>query len=123
MDRLGYDRYGAQGGDWGSMITAALGTAIPEALVGIHLTMPLALPPQADDQPLTPAEQAALAERKTFLKIGTGYAHEQSARRPSGTGWSTSPRSARGSSRSSGTGRTVRATRSTASDAIACSTT
>jgi epoxide hydrolase len=80
MDRLGYDRYGAQGGDWGSMITAALGTAIPEALVGIHLTMPLAPPPQADDQPLTPAEQAALAERKTFLKIGTGYAHEQSTR-------------------------------------------
>ena len=35
------------------MITAALGTAIPEALVGIHLTMPLALPPEADDQPLT----------------------------------------------------------------------
>ena len=57
MDRLDYDRYGAQGGDWGSMITAALGSAIPEALVGIHLTMPMALRPDADDQPLSTAEQ------------------------------------------------------------------
>ena len=49
MDRLDYDRYGAQGGDWGSMITAALGSAIPEALVGIHLTMPMVLRPDPDD--------------------------------------------------------------------------
>ena len=80
MDRLDYDRYGAQGGDWGSMITAALGSAIPEALVGIHLTMPFAPRPDDDEQPLSKTEQQALAKRKTFMKAGTGYAREQATR-------------------------------------------
>ena len=51
MDRLGYDRYGAAGGDWGSVITSALGTAAPEFVAGIHLTMPLAPAPE-DPAPL-----------------------------------------------------------------------
>jgi pimeloyl-ACP methyl ester carboxylesterase len=81
MDRLGYDRYGAQGGDWGSMITSALGAGAPENLVGIHLTMPLAAPPpETDGVRLTGSEQAALAARKTFQKSGTGYSSEQSTR-------------------------------------------
>ena len=74
MDRLDYDRYGAQGGDWGSLITAALGSAIPEAVVGIHLTMPMVLRPESDDQPLSAAERKALVARKAFMKAGTGYA-------------------------------------------------
>ena len=41
-DVLGYRRYGAQGGDWGSFITSRLGWAYPERLIGIHLNlMPL----------------------------------------------------------------------------------
>ena len=80
MDRLGYDRYGAQGGDWGSVVTAALGSAVPEALVGIHLTMPMAPRPDPDDHPLTAAEQEALADRTRFLKRGTAYAREQATR-------------------------------------------
>ena len=81
MDRLGYDRYAAQGGDWGAMITSALGTGAPENLVGIHLTMPMAAPPpEGEGSPLTPAEQEALASRKTFQKVGTGYSSEQSTR-------------------------------------------
>jgi len=81
MDRLGYDRYGAQGGDWGSLITSALGTGAPENLVGIHLTMPLAeRPPEAEAQPLTESEKAAFAARETFQKLGTGYSSEQSTR-------------------------------------------
>jgi pimeloyl-ACP methyl ester carboxylesterase len=81
MDRLGYDRYGAQGGDWGAMITSSLGTGAPENLVGIHLTMPMALrPPDEEAQPLTATEKAALADRKTFQKMGTGYSSEQSTR-------------------------------------------
>ncbi|HZG91076.1 MAG TPA: epoxide hydrolase [Pseudonocardia sp.] len=81
MDRLGYDRYAAQGGDWGSMITAALGTGAPENLVGIHLTMPLAAPPpEHEQQPLTKAEKAAMAARKAFQRHGTGYSAEQSTR-------------------------------------------
>ncbi len=38
-NELGYQRFGAQGGDWGSAITARLGSAYPEQLIGIHLTM------------------------------------------------------------------------------------
>jgi epoxide hydrolase len=78
MDRLGYDRYGAHGGDWGSVVTAALGSAVPEALVGIHLTMPLAAP--APDVPLSAADRAALLARKKFVKSGTGFALEQATR-------------------------------------------
>jgi pimeloyl-ACP methyl ester carboxylesterase len=81
MDRLGYDRYGAQGGDWGAAITSALGTGAPENLVGIHLTMPTAPPPPDEDaQPLTKSEQKGLAANKAFQKLGTGYSSEQSTR-------------------------------------------
>jgi epoxide hydrolase len=83
MDRLGYERYGAQGGDWGSMVTAALGTAAPEFVAGIHLTMPIALrPPEGDpaDRKLSETEATALAQRAAFRKAGTGYAREQATR-------------------------------------------
>ncbi|GAA5118106.1 epoxide hydrolase family protein [Pseudonocardia adelaidensis] len=81
MDRLGYDRYGAHGGDWGSMISTALGTGAPENVVGIHLTMPIAAPPPQDErQPLSPEEAQALTARENFLKVGTGYSREQATR-------------------------------------------
>jgi epoxide hydrolase len=81
MDRLGYARYAAQGGDWGSFITSALGTGAPENIIGIHLTMPTAPPPPDDEaQPLTKAEQKALAANKAFQKVGTGYSSEQATR-------------------------------------------
>jgi epoxide hydrolase len=81
MDRLGYDRYGAQGGDWGSMITAALGAGMPEAVAGIHLTMPMAeVPPDAERRPLSPAEKQAMLAGKRFRQDGTGYSAEQSTR-------------------------------------------
>ncbi|MEJ3654501.1 epoxide hydrolase family protein [Actinomycetes bacterium KLBMP 9759] len=93
MDRLGYDRYGAAGGDWGSIITSALGTGMPENVAGIHLTMPLALRPEDGTVgPLTAAEKAALAERETFQKLGTGYSALQSTRPQTvGYGLSDSP--------------------------------
>ena len=37
MSRLGYDRYGAQGGDWGSVISRALANVAPDRVVGVHL--------------------------------------------------------------------------------------
>jgi epoxide hydrolase len=81
MDRLGYDRYGAHGGDWGSMISSALGMGAPENVVGIHLTMPIAAPPpDGERQPLSPAEQTALTAREAFQKVGTGYSREQATR-------------------------------------------
>jgi epoxide hydrolase len=81
MDRLGYDRYGAHGGDWGSAISSALGTGAPENVVGIHLTMPVAAPPpEGEQEPLSPAEHEALRMREAFLKVGTGYSREQATR-------------------------------------------
>lgn len=81
MDRLGYERYGAHGGDWGAMISSALGTGAPENVAGIHLTMPLARrPDDIDDAELTAAERAALADRRTFEAQGTGYSAEQATR-------------------------------------------
>jgi pimeloyl-ACP methyl ester carboxylesterase len=81
MDRLGYERYGAAGGDWGSMITAALGTGMPEAVVGIHLTMPLAeAPPEDERQALTKTEKEARQDAKKFQRFGAGYSAEQSTR-------------------------------------------
>jgi pimeloyl-ACP methyl ester carboxylesterase len=81
MDRLGYDRYAAAGGDWGSVVTTALGIGAPENLVGIHLTMPLApKPPEGTVAPLTGEELARLAEAEAFGKVGRGYSAEQSTR-------------------------------------------
>jgi pimeloyl-ACP methyl ester carboxylesterase len=81
MDRLGYTRYGAHGGDWGSVITSALASGLPEVLAGIHLTMPLAeVPPDAERRALSPEEKAALMFSKRFKVSGTGYSAEQSTR-------------------------------------------
>lgn len=37
MDRLGYARHVAQGGDWGTAVSAAIGRQAPEGLLGIHV--------------------------------------------------------------------------------------
>src|SRR5205823_2873906 len=44
MARLGYDRYGAQGGDWGSMVTTQLGLRDVAHVAGIHVNMPVVIP-------------------------------------------------------------------------------
>jgi pimeloyl-ACP methyl ester carboxylesterase len=77
MARLGYDRYGAQGGDWGSMITAAVGTLDPDHVVGVHLNMPVVLP---DSDPETPAERAIVDDLGRFRKVESGYQKQQSTR-------------------------------------------
>ena len=46
MKRLGYEKWAAQGGDWGSVVTSALGVMRPEGLLGIHLNSPYAFPAQ-----------------------------------------------------------------------------
>jgi pimeloyl-ACP methyl ester carboxylesterase len=79
MRRLGYDRYGAQGGDWGSMVTTALGRLDPGHVAGIHVNMPVAGPP-ADGPELTPAELAGLAGYDEHRRWGTGYSKQQSTR-------------------------------------------
>lgn len=49
MAVLGYDRYGAQGGDWGSMVTTALGSIDPDHCIGIHTNMAIGRRPRTAD--------------------------------------------------------------------------
>jgi pimeloyl-ACP methyl ester carboxylesterase len=46
MNRLGYRRYVAQGGDWGAPITSAMARQKPAGLLGIHLNLPATIPPE-----------------------------------------------------------------------------
>lgn len=80
MRRLGYDRYVAQGGDWGSMVTTAIGLQDAPACLGIHLTMPIVAPDPATMADLTPAEKSALAGLKKYRAEGSGYARQQGTR-------------------------------------------
>src|ERR1700721_1256562 len=61
MVRLGYPRYGAQGGDWGSLVTAALGRRHPARVLGVHLNFVVAFPDPGTISDLTAREQDALA--------------------------------------------------------------
>ncbi len=76
MHRLGYARYGAQGGDWGAQVTTRLGALDPEHCAAIHLNMPLASPPE-EPAPLTDEEQADLADLQEFIREESAYANEQ----------------------------------------------
>jgi epoxide hydrolase len=80
MTRLGYRRYGAQGGDWGAEVTVGLGMRHPDHLAGIHLNMVLAFPDGSDGDDLTEREQAALASMKYYDDWDSGYLKEQSTR-------------------------------------------
>jgi microsomal epoxide hydrolase len=67
-DVLGYDRFTAQGGDWGSFVTSRIAFEHPERLIGLHLNMvPLRRDPRLIDDP-TPEEQAYFDELTVFLK-------------------------------------------------------
>jgi pimeloyl-ACP methyl ester carboxylesterase len=79
MAVLGYDRYGAQGGDWGASVTTALAILDPAHVAGIHLNMVIA-GPGGDATDLTEAEQAALASMKYYDEWDSGYSKEQSTR-------------------------------------------
>ena len=83
MARLGYERYGAQGGDWGSIATTQLAFVDAEHLAGIHLNMVIAGPPEGESEPtkgLTPEELQGLADMGEFQKTGSGYAQIQGTR-------------------------------------------
>jgi epoxide hydrolase len=80
MARLGYPRYGAQGGDWGTSVSTLLGMRDAEHVAGLHLTPPLAPPDPATFGDLTDAEKAALAALELAAQWGSGYSAEQSTR-------------------------------------------
>jgi pimeloyl-ACP methyl ester carboxylesterase len=87
MVRLGYERYGAQGSDWGTSITASIGQQDPEHVAGIHLTPPLAPPDPATFDDMTDGERAALASLERAAEWESGYSTEH-ATRPQTIGYS-----------------------------------
>jgi pimeloyl-ACP methyl ester carboxylesterase len=81
MDRLGYTRYVAQGGDVGAAVTDAMGRQAPEGLLGIHINLLVASLGLEDQLPAeSEQERAALDAVSTFTKDGFGYFLEQSTR-------------------------------------------
>jgi pimeloyl-ACP methyl ester carboxylesterase len=80
MARLGYDRYVAQGGDWGSMITQSMGQTETEHCAAIHINMPIVAPDPETMDNLTAQETDALKAMGFYNKWDSGYAKQQSTR-------------------------------------------
>ncbi|MGH1502877.1 MAG: epoxide hydrolase family protein [Acidimicrobiales bacterium] len=80
MAGLGHDRYLAQGGDWGSVITSFVGALDPEHCAGIHLNMVVTRPTEEDLADLSAEEQQYLTEAAHFLDDGNGYFQLQSTK-------------------------------------------
>ena len=76
MFRLGYERYGAQGGDWGAQVTTRIGALDSEHCAAIHLNMPIGVRP-TEAGPLTDEEQSDLADMGSFTRDEAAYANEQ----------------------------------------------
>ncbi len=89
MKRLGYDRYVAQGGDWGNAVTEQMAVQTPPGLLGIHTNMPATVPediaqalssggPPPPD--LSADEKHAYEQLDFFYKHGLAYAQEMGNR-------------------------------------------
>jgi epoxide hydrolase len=81
MSRLGFSRYGAQGGDWGAVVTTTLSNVDPLHIAGIHVN--LALIPREAVRAVgdpTEEEQLALAAASDHRRVGSGYSAQQSTR-------------------------------------------
>ena len=75
--RLGYDRFAAQGGDWGAAITTELAILAPPELKAIHLTMAAAFPDPDEVASLTEREKKSLADLADNVRFGRGYSEQQ----------------------------------------------
>jgi pimeloyl-ACP methyl ester carboxylesterase len=89
MQRLGYTRYVAQGGDWGNAVTEQMGLQTPPGLLGIHTNMPATIPAEiakaladggAAPAGLAADEKRAYDQLDFFYKKGLGYANEMALR-------------------------------------------
>jgi pimeloyl-ACP methyl ester carboxylesterase len=84
MERLGYTRYVAQGGDWGSLVSEQMGVLAPPELLGIHVNLPFAVPAeilkglQVGSPPpgLAADESRAFDRIAFFLTHGLSYAQQ-----------------------------------------------
>jgi pimeloyl-ACP methyl ester carboxylesterase len=79
MTALGYDRFGAQGGDWGASVTTCIGQQHAERCVGIHLNM-VSVGPGREPGELTATEQAAMASLAHYQQWDSGYSTQQATR-------------------------------------------
>lgn len=79
MLRLGYERYGAQGGDWGAAVTTQIGRNRGHC-AAIHLNMPVGRPTKEALADPTDEERQAMAGLADHRKWGTGYSKQQSTR-------------------------------------------
>jgi epoxide hydrolase len=86
MNRLGYQRYGAQGGDYGAFVAPDLGRVAPQQVVGVHVNaatlgfIPFGEVPQAQWADFTEAEQARLARLRDYMQDSRGYFEIQATR-------------------------------------------
>src|SRR5262245_31076780 len=89
MQRLGYDKYVAQGGDWGNAVSEVMALQQPPGLLGIHTNMAATVPPDVSKAlavggpppaGLSPDEQHAWDQLVDFYKNGLGYALEMNNR-------------------------------------------
>jgi pimeloyl-ACP methyl ester carboxylesterase len=80
MARLGYESYVAQGGDWGSAVTTAIGMQDPDRCRAIHLNMVVAQPDPATMDDLTDLEKRGIAGMQHYQQWDSGYSKEQSTR-------------------------------------------
>ena len=80
MTRLGYDRYLAQGGDWGSAVTTAIGIQNLGQCQGVHLNMVNAGAPKSALENPSERDKLALAGAQYYQQWGAGYSKQQSTR-------------------------------------------
>ena len=79
MVRLGYQRYVAQGGDWGSAVTTAIGGLDAEHCAAIHVTLAMGARPPGDGD-LAPEELRAIERATYYREWDSGYSKQQSTR-------------------------------------------
>ena len=94
MERLGYDRYGVQGGDWGGIIGRSLAGNYPDHVIGFHTNFVLGGPPPNTDPwaGVSEEERTLLADRTGAFAEGSGYQEIQGTKPQSlGVGLNDSP--------------------------------
>lgn len=81
MRRLGYQRFVAQGGDWGAAITTQIALARPQECAAVHLNLPVvAHRPSDDGSDISPMEQAAIDDLQRIFAEGAAYSQQQATR-------------------------------------------
>jgi pimeloyl-ACP methyl ester carboxylesterase len=80
MDRLGYRRWVAQGGDWGAAVASVIGQKQPKGCAGIHLNFVMYQPTEEETADATPQEKAMLGSMARYQNVLSGYAKLQGTR-------------------------------------------